>query len=300
MNSTVRARIINTLLSRELAAGGFSEQADGPFRPDATAWSIIAFTFNREQDQCVERSRQRLLRGQNKDGRFSVTQDHPEVFWPTALAALALQGASEHKEAQRLAIRFLLDTSGAHFPRPADSPLSHDTAIPGWPWVDATHSWVEPTALALLALTVSGHGNHLRARQATRLLLDRQLPGGGWNYGNTRVFGQELRPLPASTGVALQALAGRTENASVATSLSYLQSILPHTRTPFSLGWGLLGLSTWGRRPGNAPELIATSLERQSILGGYPTTHLCLLLLAATAENGLLGLASAREGQNLG
>jgi hypothetical protein len=166
--------------------------------------------------------------------------------------------------------------------------------------VNATHSWVEPTALALLALSISDKADHLRARQAARLLLDRQLTSGGWNYGNTRVYGQELRPMPASTGLALQALAGRAEQAEVKQSLAYLESIIDHTRTPFSLAWGLLGLSAWRKRPRNAQDLIAASLDRQYILGDYPTTHLSLLLLAATAENGLLELLADRKGQHLG
>jgi hypothetical protein len=166
--------------------------------------------------------------------------------------------------------------------------------------VNATHSWVEPTALALLALSTSDKADHLRARQATMMLLDRQLSSGGWNYGNTRVYGQELRPMPASTGLALQALAGRAKRFEVEQSLAYLESIIDSTRTPFSLAWGLLGLSAWNKRPRNAKDLIAVSLDRQHILGDYPTTHLSLLLLAATAENGLLALLADRKGQHLG
>jgi hypothetical protein len=165
--------------------------------------------------------------------------------------------------------------------------------------VNATHSWVEPTALALLALSISDEADHLRARQGARMLLDRQLTWGGWNYGNNRVYGQELRPMPASTGLALQALAGRGDPAEVEKSLSYLESIIDNTRTPFSLAWSLLGLSAWGKRPRHTQELIAAALDRQYIFGDYPTTHLSLLLLAATAEDGILGLMADRKGQHL-
>lgn len=294
------SKLSGSLLQRNLTGGGFQEQPGGDFRPDATSWSIIALAANGEDNKSIDPSRHRLAKEQRKDGRVSITADQPDAIWPTALAVLAWQGAAAHREAQQQAIHFLLNTFGTHGPRPNDSPLGHDPSIPGWPWVIATHSWVEPTALALLALNISGKADHLRARQATRMLLDRQLASGGWNYGNTWVYGQELRPMPAPTGLALQALAGRAEPAEVEKSLSYLESIIDHTRTPFSLAWALLGLSAWKKRPHSAKDLIAESLGRQHILGDFPTTHLSLLLLAATAEDGLLGLMVDWKGQRLG
>ena len=38
----------------------------------------------------------------------------------------------------------------------------------GWPWVDGTHSWVEPTALALLVMGREGLSGHSRAREGVR------------------------------------------------------------------------------------------------------------------------------------
>ena len=295
----MHAGLRDTLLQRELVEGGFQEQIDGEFRPDATAWSILALDTRGENSRTIDRSRKRLVKAQDKDGRINISADHPEASWPTALAAIAWHGIPDYHEVQQKAVQFMTATTGVHWPRQENSPLSHDTSIPGWPWVNGTHSWVEPTALALLALRLADHADHPRAKQGVKLLLDRQLSGGGWNYGNTKVFGQELRPMPASTGVALQALVGHAEGVKVETSLLYLESIIDRTRTPFSLAWGLLGLSAWGKRPRNVQELITASLECQDILGDYPTTHLSLLLLAATAENGLLDLMTAREGQNL-
>lgn len=299
MSDRLTKRLQNQIVKRMRAEGGFSEHDDGDPRPDATAWSIIALANSGGQNQELDRSRQMLVSRQSEDGRIALAPAHPEAFWPTALVSLALQGDPAYHASQNRAIQFLIEASGTHAPRPADSPLCHDSSIPGWPWVDATHSWVEPTALALLALIGSGHGSHPRARHATQLLLDRQLPSGGWNYGNTCVFGQELRPMPDSTGIALQALAGRAETTQVEPGLTYLEAVLDRTRTPFSLGWGLLGLSAWGRRPAHAPELIEASLQRQSFFGEYPTTHLSLLLLAATAVHGLTGSKTTGEESHL-
>jgi hypothetical protein len=294
------SRLKENLHRRELTEGGFQEKPGGDFRPDATAWSIVALAARGDDNKSIDHSRQRLAMEQKYDGRVSITAEYPEAFWPTALAVLAWQGAVAQREAQRQAIHFLLNTFGAHGPRQDNSPLGHDPAIPGWPWVNATHSWVEPTALALLALSISDKADHLRARQAARMLLDRQLTSGGWNYGNTRVYGQELRPMPAFTGLALQALAGHTEATEIKKSLAYLESIIDTTHTPFSLAWGLLGLSAWRKRPVGTMKLISASLDRQLVLGEYPTTHLSLLFLAALAKDGLLGLLTDRKGQHFG
>jgi hypothetical protein len=80
--------------------------------------------------------------------------------------------------------------------------------------VAGTHSWIEPTALGVIALKAAGHERHERVQEAIRMILDRQLPHGGWNYGNTFVFGRELRPMPESSGAALAGLAGQVERGS--------------------------------------------------------------------------------------
>ena len=75
------------------------------------------------------------------------------------------------------------------------------------------------------------------------MLLDRQLPGGGLNYGNTFVLGQLIRPHVQPTGIALLALAGETNiEPQVAKTLAWLRRSLSPETTPQSLAWALLGL----------------------------------------------------------
>ena len=113
------------------------------------------------------------------------------------------------------------------------------------------------------------------------MILDRQLPHGGWNYGNTLVFGRELHPMPENTGAALAGLAGQVEQGTVARSLHYLQGEVDRLCTPVSLGWALLGLAAWDLWPSNGMALVERCLANQSRYGEYDTSALCLLLLAA-------------------
>jgi hypothetical protein len=272
-------RAILSLHARVLPDGGFVELPKAMYRVDATAWAIIALTLAGDPDEnALAAARSRLAASQLKDGRVAITQEYPLAFWPTALAVLAWQGSAAQRNAHALAISFLLDTTGKHFKKTPDSPVADDPSIKAWPWIENTSSWVEPTALALLALRTAGYERHPRTREAVRMLLNRQLPHGGWNYGNTLVYGQELYPQPGSTGTALAALAGQADRAEVRKSLDYLRDQAERCRSPFSLCWALLGLSAWGEKPAQSRAWIIESLDLQRRYGVYGTSLLSLLI----------------------
>ena len=279
---------IRELESRALPDGGFAAKpGGGTYRPDATAWAAIAIKFANHESSLLSPALKLLAEDQQADGRISISTDNPEAFWPTPLAIIAWRGFSEYRSQQTSAIDFLLKTTGNHFSRESDI-VAHDTLIKGWPWIAETHSWVGPTVLAMVALRLTGNGDHTRVKEAARMLMDRQLPSGGWNYGNTKVFGAELRPMPDTTGMALQALAGQIDAESVQHSIDYLQKEISVLKTPISLGWALLGLAAWGKRPDDADESIGDCLQLQSRYGPYETSLLSLLIIAQAAQKGLL------------
>ena len=110
--------------------------------------------------------------------------------------------------------------------------------IPGWsrrPW----RFW--PSA-------VLGLADHPRVKAGIKLILDRALDAGGWNYGNKSVFGTELRPQPGPTGLALLALAaGGDRSAAVARGAG-----LPARTLPRPPGTGLARLGHPG--PAGSPR----------------------------------------------
>ena len=142
------------------------------------------------------------------------------------------------------------------------------------------HSFAEPTAMALLALEMAQHGGHSRFTEGVRMLMNRQLPQGGWNYGNTLVYGKELFPSIDTTGMALTALAGHTSEESVRNSIDYLRAGVENCRTPLSLGWALFGLGAWGIFPAESGAWIEQALTRQENFGSYGTSLLSILALA--------------------
>lgn len=269
---------VRELLKRSLPDGGFALMENGNYRPDSTAWAALALDSVNEEGTIIDHARSRLKLDQNEDGRVNVKKGFSAAYWPTALAALAWQRAPAYKEAHKRSINFLLSTFGYSFPK--ESYIGHDTTLKGWPWIEGTHSWVEPTAIAYIALKKAGYNKHNRVTEARGLMLDRQLPHGGWNFGNTSVFGQELRPLPYSTGMLLYALAGSVHRYQIQKSFVYLKNRIQKDRTPLSLGWAIMGLRAWDERllPYEAWLMECWCLQKR--YGIYNTSFLSIILLA--------------------
>jgi hypothetical protein len=135
---------VHTIRDRSLRKGGFALYTKESFRPDASAWAVIALeAYNNNRDLTIPTCR-RLAEMQLSDGRIPIIEDHPESYWPTALAVLAWKKVTGFERQVELALQFLLTTTGRHWPKQKDAPVSHDTSIKGWPWIENTHSWIEP------------------------------------------------------------------------------------------------------------------------------------------------------------
>jgi hypothetical protein len=278
------------ITDRALTDGGFAPLPGGDYRPDATCWAILALSGNSQYKSMVAQACNRLASDQSSDGRLTLSPVHPYTIWPTSLAVLAWLCSPEHRANLIKAANFLIASTGTFFQDHSTPPTGHDSSIKGWPWIADTHSWVEPTAMAVMALSLAGYGDHDRVKEGVLLLLDRQLPHGGWNVGNTIVFEQELRPMPLSTGIAMNALKDHTSPEMVDRSINYLQNKITNLRTPRSLAWSLLGLGAWNARNCSTHLLIDACLKNQERYGGYDTESLSLLSLAEKSPIGLEGI----------
>lgn len=238
-----------------------------------------------------------LARIQQDDGSLGISENLPRPGWPTALAVILWSNLPRYSLQSAKATAWLLARRGRTYPYNwPGSPVGHDTTIAGWPWVEQTHSWLEPTAMAVLALRGAGFGGHRRTGDGLRLIRDRAIPTGGWNYGNPALFGTNLRPLPASTGLALLALAGvESWNPTIQLACRYLKESLPQIRSPQSLCWGVLGLAAWGHRPREADRWLAEAYD-QALRRLDRAALVAYLLLAASRQSlGLLGLGALDE-----
>jgi len=121
----------------------------------------------------------------------------------------------------------------------------------GWPWIPGESSWVIPTAFAIIALkqftacTPSDAADR-RIRTGVEMLLDRVCVGGGWNAGNSIVYGMALRPHMEATAVALMALQDEPRTPVVVRSIDWLKAQSARPRTVSSIGWSILSLFLFG------------------------------------------------------
>jgi hypothetical protein len=150
--------------------------------------------------------------------------------------------------------------------------------------------------LAVLALRRERFEGHSRVRDGIRVIRDRAIPTGAWNYGNGEIFGTTLRPQPAPTGIALLALAdGDSQDDLIGGGCRYLRATLPRVRTPRSLAWGLMGLEACGERPARANAWLAESYARVKRNDPTPRDLAQLVLAAGGRALDLLGI-EALEG----
>ena len=239
---------IDPILDRLASVPKWSYHAGGSAATEPTALSALALLAHQRLEAARNPLRW-LVEVQAKDGSLGITKAQASPGWPTSLALLAWLEAERTAEFHGQ-FRPPIDASLAWTFKVEGKPLdrtpalAHDSTLIGWPWVETTHSWVEPTALAALALKAAGQAQHPRTREAIRLLTDRLLPDGGCNYGNTFVFGQHLRPHVQPTGVCLLALAGEADaSGRIAASVDYLRRTVPDQTATASLCYGAMGLA---------------------------------------------------------
>lgn len=262
---------------RRASQVGYRSESIGSAEPSALA-AIGLSRINPDGARTLRRFLETL---QRRDGSVGSTRSDQSPGWPTAYAMRAWASAGDDAPflgAIERAARWLIDARGETF-EPKPHVYDHDTRIPGWAWVSGTHSWVEPTALAVLALRSCGYESHARVRDGIALLLDRQIESGGWNYGNNRVLGAELHAFPATTGIALCALRGSASRERVAPSLTFLVESSKEPTSVYSAAWTLLGLDAWNAPLPDRDAFVARALASAPI-DRTNLAHTALMLIA--------------------
>lgn len=272
-----------------IAAPQCGYRADAPTASEPAALAAMALVAHRRAESAATWGRW-LADHQSSDGSLGINAAETDPCWPTALAILAWRAVdansandAHYTKQISAATRWLLRVAGEPVER---SPgMGHDPTLIGWPWVLGTHSWIEPTAWAVLALKATGHVDHPRTREAVTLLIDRLLIQGGCNYGNTMVLGQILRPHLQPTGITLLALAGEKDPLGrIDLSVEYLARTLKADTPSASLAYGLMGLTAYHRAPEATADWLAGAYQHQTTRGFDPLRVALLLLASAGAD----------------
>ncbi|QDU90112.1 hypothetical protein Pla175_35120 [Pirellulimonas nuda] len=271
----VQQQLAASIAKRPL--GGYA--AEGPVASEPVAWAAVALHRAGHAGPADSACRW-LAESQSADGSVGVTRSEPAPAWPTALAIYAWTTVAPGRFADPIAraLDWGLSVQGETMPRRDN--IGHDPSLLGWSWAAATHAWLEPTSFFVRALDAAGHANHPRAQQGRRLLVDRLLPEGGANYGNTMVLGQTLLPHVQPSGIVMWALP--THDAAdprVGKTLDWLEASLAPDLATASLAFASLGLAAHGRGAAKSRPLLLTAA--QSLLANNGSLYRRALVLAA-------------------
>lgn len=162
-----------------------------------------------------------------------------------------------------------------------DRQVRFDPTKSGWPWVEGTVSWVAPTSMVILAYNAWQRSSP-RLALAAAMLADRACSKGGWNAGNSEVFGVPLEPHPDFTSMALLGLHSfrRRDGPIINMSLDYLYDRLVASASIYSLAWAALAMNAWNHEQAGA---ITRRLEDRVIARDIGRLSVRTLALAALA-----------------
>jgi hypothetical protein len=159
----------------------------------------------------------------------------------------------------------VIEAKGVRFP--SSDIIQLDASLQAWSWVDGTASWVEPTAWCLLFLkkyvkSSAAPAASERISVGERLLLDRACVDGGWNYGNTKVFGKDLWPYVPTTALALMAMQDRRSDPVIQRSLAQLQKDVASERSMSALALTIICLRVFGMTQAQVQRDLYALVER--------------------------------------
>lgn len=230
------------LLAHRNPDGGWGYSPGKASRIEPTCWALLAISRAANQQIEVEV----LRRWPRQNGWLVDVAGAPVNYAFNALAALAqLPHPKGRDESVRIATQ-LLDIRGVAFAQ--NKEIRQDNSLQAWPWIDSTFSWVEPTSLCLLlvkklrsALPSAPAADRIAIGE--RMLIDRACQAGGWNYGGSNVYGQELFAYVPTTALALLALQDRPKEPAVAKALGWLQTDAQSEPSAHALALALIALN---------------------------------------------------------
>ena len=248
------ADVRKALLSSRNTDGGWGYYPGKTSRLEPTAWALLALNESPGP-----------LKNWQLQGPWRVdVAGAPVNYAFQALSGLVMLHHADYAQDASAIARSLLDIKGVSFDQ--TDAIRQDNSLQAWPWIDDTFSWVEPTALALLLIKKCRGGLPSGAAEriavGERMLVDRVCAGGGWNYGGSNVFGQDLLPYVPTTAWGVLALQDRPQEPAFVQSLARLPQDAKTEPTAQALALAVLALRVAGKPDPAITAALATEASR--------------------------------------
>ncbi|HEX3376956.1 MAG TPA: prenyltransferase/squalene oxidase repeat-containing protein [Candidatus Acidoferrales bacterium] len=293
------------LLAAQNPDGGWGYGQGKASATEPTAWALFALASSAESSGDVNKSpsptlcgREWLRAAQLPNHSWPAFGEFPEGRWLTSLACLALHESGESLDAVAAGAKWLCGEC------PGDSKLwrrtiqkifvkqttlRQNSALRGWSWTPGTSSWVEPTACAVVLLHALSNSKanpqeaEKRRRMAEAMLYDRMCPGGGWNSGNSEVYGVAGEPLIGPTAWALIALQEYRDRAENQLGLKWLLSRRESIPGPGSLALAHISFQVYGCEVPSMVPALREAYARNQFMGNVLVAAMCAVALDAPA-----------------
>lgn len=282
-------QLLEELVRRRSADSAWSHLGSAQISVEATCFAILALMDGR--DPSTMPGIRQLLRLQNRDGSWPAFAGDWEGCWTTALGLITVAVAGGHWSSIARAADWLVRTSGREANwlwrwkfKLADTRAGIDPDKYGWPWAPGTNSWVIPTAFAVIALKQFAACNpsettRRRIRTGIEMLGDRACVGGGWNAGNSVVYGVPLAPRVETTAIAMMALQDERRSQVTLDGLAWLERQAASLTAILSLAWSILSLFLFGVAVNGLKSKLAAQIGDASRIRDATTLAVAALAL---------------------
>ena len=292
--SAILSQLTGALLSSRNPDGGWGYNRGKASRLEPTCWAILTLLqAGKPRDGWEPDASFRLLEQWQQDSGLMADQPRqpPNLAFNGLAALAALQGERRvpGQRARLTKVRHALlsgirNVAGVSLP---NSPANRqDNTLQGWPWIDKTFSWVEPTSLCLLALkkgpSLAVEADSIaRVSEGERLLFDRGCRDGGWNFGTPDVLGVFLRAYVPTTALALLALQDHMSHPVVVSGVEFLGRRGTSEASGMALGLAAIALRVHQRPVGDVESRLVQVASTTLSIGNLVNVAMAAFALAA-------------------
>jgi hypothetical protein len=284
---------VRILLEQQNLDGGWGSVKGRVSNTESTAFAVLALESLTRKDlaQRIRAGLGWLTRHQQIDGSLPLNDLTPGGSWSTGVGLLCLSSFHEFRDRALRAASWALGQEGSHpgwlaslfiSLAPDQETIKLNPDLKGWPWTAGSFSWVEPTSYFLIALkklrgTLPPAKVEGRIRHADMMMFDRMCQGGGWNYGNSRVYAEDLWPYPDTTALALIALQDHPNTQATGKSIEVLKKDLIDVNSGLALSWSIICFALYGHETRGWKHMLAERFEKTGFLGEVKVIALAVL-----------------------